>query len=103
MANFNMDDPSKQEQVRRGSHEYIPGEGKHGVYVPRDYLHREYPKVMDRTPAPQRKQFKSDQELELARQEWDAACRASIVNSKAEEEAWLAANGQEKQKKSKAA
>ena len=39
-ANFNMEDPAKQEQIRRGTHEYIPTAGKHGAYVRSVYKHR---------------------------------------------------------------
>ena len=45
-GNFNMEDPAKQEQIRRGHHEYIPTAGKHGTYVQRQYKHQEYPKML---------------------------------------------------------
>lgn len=93
MANFNQEDPAKQETVRRGSHEYKEGEGRHGRYVPKIYHHQEYPKVMDKTPAPQPKDFKgksdADLLLENARRGWDELQKASTVNNRKEEEAWL--------------
>ena len=93
MANMNMEDPAKQEAIRRGHHEYIPTAGKHGSYVPRPYKHQEYPKMMGKWPRPEFKEFKGKpnaQELyQVALQEWDAAMTASTVNNKAEETAWL--------------
>jgi hypothetical protein len=99
MANMNMDDASKQEKIRRGPHAYVTGEGRHGTYVERPYLHQEYPKVMDKTPAPQLKDFKGKPDADLlfenARKEWDDLQTASIVTSKAEEEAWIARHGRD--------
>jgi hypothetical protein len=106
MANMNMDDPSRQEQVRRGHHEYIPTAGKHGSYVPRQYdrSKNEYPKMMGSWPKPEYKDFRKQngveipgdlalQQYQLAMQEWDRLMTNSIVNSKAEETLWLKENG----------
>jgi hypothetical protein len=104
--NMNMDDPSRQEQVRRGHHEYIPTAGKHGSYVPRQYdrSKNEYPKMMGSWPKPEYKDFRKQngveipgdlalQQYQLAMQEWDRLMTNSIVNSKAEETLWLKENG----------
>lgn len=56
-TNFNVDDPVKQEQIRRGSHEYVPTAGKHGAYLPKAYVHQDYPKMMGKWPKPQHKDF----------------------------------------------
>jgi hypothetical protein len=103
-GNFNMDDPAKQEAIRRGSHEYIPTAGKHGSYVPKPYRHQEYPKMLGKWPKPQQKDFlkvngvaiPGDVALanfQAAMQEWDHAMTTSVVNSKQEEVAWLKENG----------
>lgn len=103
MANFNMDDPAKQEQIRRGHHRYDPAQGKHGTYVPTTYKHQEYPKMMGKWPRPEMKQFQMVNGVAIpgdialanynaAVAEWDRAMSASIVNSKAEENAWLKEN-----------
>ncbi len=93
MISFNLPDPTEQERIRRGSHEYKAEQGVHGRYVKKEYIHQEYPKVMDKTPCPQLKDFKgqSDPEilLEHARKRWDERCIASIVKNRAEEEAWI--------------
>lgn len=102
-ANFNMDDPAKQEQVRRGHHEYIPTAGKHGSYVPRQYKHQEYPKMLGKWPRPELKNFLSvngvsiptdlaTRNFELATKEWDDKMNASVVNNAAEERQWLKEN-----------
>ncbi len=49
-SNFNMEDPAKQEAIRRGPHKYIPTAGKHGSYVPEPYKHQEYPKMVCKDP-----------------------------------------------------
>jgi hypothetical protein len=96
-SNFNMEDPAKQEQIRRGTHEYIPTAGKHGSYVPRIYKHQEYPKMMGTWPKPQLADFKGKPDAqtlyELAMKAWNDAMTASVVNNKAEEQQWLKANG----------
>ncbi len=106
-GNFNMEDPAKQEQIRRGPHRYEPTAGKHGSYVaqPYDRSKNEYPKMMGKWPQPQLKQFQkseagvllSPQMAETAYQaalkSWNEAMEASIVHSKAEEAQWLKANG----------
>lgn len=103
-GNFNMEDPAKQEQIRRGSHEYVPQAGKHGTYVPKPYKHQEYPKMMGEWPRPQQASFLKQngvaipqdlalQQFQTALAEWDRAMTASIVHSKAEETAWLKENG----------
>src|ERR1700722_14769178 len=93
-SNFNMEDPAKQEQIRRGSHTYIPTAGKHGSYVPQPYKHQEYPKMMGTWPRPQFADYKGDGKpdpqlrYELAIKAWDDAMTASVVNNKAEELQW---------------
>lgn len=95
MANMNVLDPAEQEKIRRGPHSYVTGEGRHGLYKakPGGYLHEEYPKVMDKNPAPQSKQFKGQLNAELllenARREWDERQQASVVHNRTEEEKWL--------------
>jgi hypothetical protein len=95
-GNFNMEDPAKQESIRRGPHEYIPTAGKHGTYVAKPYKHQEYPKMMGKWPRPQFASFKgkadAQQLFEEAVKEWDRAMTASTVNSKAEEQQWLKEN-----------
>jgi hypothetical protein len=104
MANMNMEDPAKQEQIRRGHHEYIPTVGKHGAYVPRQYKHQEYPKMMGKWPKPELKNFlKSEngvivsqaiatENWQMAVKEWDETMSASVVNNAAEEKQWLREN-----------
>jgi len=89
-GNFNLLDPKVQEDIRRRPHEYVSGEGRHGFYKDKPYIHQEYPKVMDHTPAPLRKGFKSEPEFEQARQEWEQGQSASIVRNKEDEKRWLA-------------
>ena len=107
MANLprvNYSDPVIQEEIRRGTHEYVPTAGKHGEYRPKNwvptgrgplttYEHEEYPKMMLKTPRPQYKDFRrldnGDFLYDEAVKEWDIAMSLSIVNDKAEEEAWL--------------
>lgn len=102
---MNMDDPSKQEQIRRGTHEYVGSEGKHGAYVPRTYdrSKNEYPKMMGKWPRPEMKEFRTvngltipheiaAQNLQAALVEWDRAMTSSIVDSRAEEQQWLKEN-----------
>ena len=104
-GNFNMDDPSKQEAIRRGHHEYLPTAGKHGTYVPKQYdrSKNEYPKMMGKFPQPQQKDFLKVngvaipgdialQNYQAAMTEWDRAMSASVVNNKAEEVQWLKEN-----------
>jgi hypothetical protein len=104
MAGMNMDDPAKQEQIRRGHHEYIPTAGKHGTYVPKQYKHQEYPKMLGKWPRPELKHFQmvngvaipSDlaaSNYQAAMMDWDRAMTASTVNNAAEERAWLKENG----------
>ena len=96
-GNFNMEDPGKQESIRRGHHEYIPTAGKHGSYVAKPYKHEEYPKMMATFKKPEFAAFKgkpdAQQLFEEAVKEWDGAMMASRVNSKAEEQTWLKQNG----------
>lgn len=104
-SNFNIEDPSKQEQIRRGHHEYIPTAGKHGAYIPKPYKHQDYPKMMLDLPQPQLKEFQKtkagviipqDQALnnwQLAVQEWDRQMTASIVHNAEEEAQWKRKNG----------
>jgi len=113
MPNFNMEDPTEQEKVRRGPHTYLPTAGKHGAYVPNDGLNghpapydrekNEYPKMMAKLPQPQFKDFRERNgvaipgdialaNFQIAMQEWDRTMTASIVHSKAEEARWLREN-----------
>jgi hypothetical protein len=100
----NMLDAAEQEKIRRGHHEYVAAAGKHGSYVPRKYVHQEYPKMMGKWPKPEYKDFRKQngvevpsdvalQQFQNALTEWDAAMSASVVNSRAEEQAWLKENG----------
>jgi hypothetical protein len=102
-SNFNMEDPAKQESIRRGSHDYIPTAGKHGTYVPKPYKHQEYPKMMGKWPKPELKHFQNVNGVQVpgdialanfqnAMTEWDRAMTNSTVNNKAEEAAWLKEN-----------
>jgi hypothetical protein len=102
-GNFNMDDPSKQEAIRRGHHEYIPTAGKHGSYVPKQYRHQEYPKMLGTWAKPAMENFTKQngvqipqdlalQQFQAAMTEWDRAMSNSVVKSKAEEAQWLKEN-----------
>jgi hypothetical protein len=104
-GNFNMEDPVKQETIRRGHHEYVPTAGKHGSYVPRQYdrSKNEYPKMLGKWPKPEMKDFLkvngvsvptdiAQQQHQAALQDWDRAMSNSIVNNKAEEAQWLKEN-----------
>ncbi len=94
MISFNLPDPTEQEKIRRGPHEYIAEAGVHGRYVKKAYVRQEYPKIMDRTPYPQLKDFKDKPDAEIllehARKRWDERQTHSAVNSKAEEERYIA-------------
>lgn len=94
MISFNLPDPTEQEKIRRGSHRYVAEAGVHGRYVKETYIRQEYPKVMDKTPYPQLKDFagKMDAEilLEHARKQWDTRQSSSIVKNIEEEKNWLA-------------
>lgn len=112
MISHNLPDPTEQERIRRGPHTYMEMDGIHGRYIPTVngqpvadpkrqqgvYAHQEYPKVMDKTPCPQLKDFgkKADDftivVLEEARKEWDTRQMASIVKNKTEEQAWITAH-----------
>lgn len=103
-GSFNMEDPAKQESIRRGHHEYLPTAGKHGTYVPKQYRHQEYPKMMGKWPRPEFRDFKKQngvdipgdvalQQFQAAVTEWDRAMTLSTVNSRAEETQWLKENG----------
>lgn len=102
-ANFNMDDPAKQEAIRRGHHEYLPTAGKHGSYVPRQYQHQEYPKMLGKWPQPEMKDFLKVkgvsipgdlalQNFQAAMVEWDRKMTSSTVNGPDEEAQWLKQN-----------
>src|SRR6266498_3445857 len=102
-GNFNMEDPGKQEQVRRGHHRYEPTAGKHGTYVPTQYKHQEYPKMLGKWPKPELKNFlvvngvaipqdHALQQWQTAIAEWDRAMSSSVVNSRQEEQLWLKEN-----------
>lgn len=90
----NMQDPAVQESIRRGPHRYATGDGVHGTYVKLEggYKHQAYPKMMDRTPCPVRREFKFDSDFQEAFELWNQATSASVVENKAEEEAWTAAH-----------
>src|SRR5262249_48250640 len=94
VISFNLPDPTDQERIRRGPHKYQAEGGVHGRYVRDPYVFQDYPKIMDKTPYPQLKDFagKHDAEilLEHARKQWDARQTASIVKNEAEEKNWLA-------------
>lgn len=95
-ANFNLEDPAKQEAIRRGTHEYIPTAGKHGSYVTRQFKQQDYPKMMGKWPRPDRKTFEgldAQQKFEVATNEWSRAMEGSVVNSRSEEQQWLKENG----------
>ena len=93
MISFNLPDPTEQEKIRRAPHEYKAEAGVHGRYVKKEYIYQSYPKLMDKTPYPQLKDFKGQPEpeilLEHSRKRWDERQMASIVKNKTEEEAWL--------------
>lgn len=104
-GNFNMEDPTKLEAIRRGTHEYIPTAGKHGSYVPRQYdrSKNEYPKMMGKQPKPEQKDFLKVngvsipgdialQNYQTAMAEWDRYMTSTIVNGPAEEKQWLREN-----------
>jgi hypothetical protein len=96
MSSMNMEDPGKQEAIRRGHHEYLPTAGKHGTYVSKQYRHQEYPKMIGKFPQPVTKDFPGldgGQRFEAALRDWDRAMQLSVVNSKAEEAQWLKENG----------
>jgi hypothetical protein len=96
--NYNLEDPAKQEQIRRGHHEYIPSAGRHGRYQPAAWVrgqHNDYPKMMGKWPKPMLKDFSGPDAQVLydqALKEWDSAMTASIVRSKSEEATWLKQN-----------
>jgi hypothetical protein len=98
--NYNTSDALQQERIRRGPHEFAPGPDGKNIYQTKIHQHQEYPKVMDRTPAPKLsdKDFKGKPDapvlLEQAMKEWEAGQTASIVHNKAEEERWLKAHGE---------
>jgi hypothetical protein len=101
MANFNQEDPAKQEAIRRKPHRYVEGDGRHGRYVEETFQSTdEYPKIMDRTPPPQPAEFKGKPNwevlLETARREFDERQTQSIVHNKAQEQAWLEAHKDER-------
>ena len=103
MSNMNMDDPAKQEAIRRGHHRYEPTAGKHGSYVPTQYKHQEYPKMMGKWPQPKFADFQKVNgvaipndialaNFQAAMVDWDRAMTASTVNNPAEERQWLKEN-----------
>lgn len=102
-GNYNLEDPVQQETIRRGSHEYVPTEGKHGMYRPKPYHHQEYPKMLGKYPRPEYKDFREVNGVLLpadlaianfqnAMVEWDRLMTSSIVHNKTEEREWLGAN-----------
>jgi hypothetical protein len=97
--NYNLEDPGKQEAIRRGHHEYLPTAGRHGRYQPAPWVrgtHNDYPKMMGKWPRPVFADFKgqpdAQQSFEAALRDWDQAMTASIVRNKAEEVQWLKQN-----------
>lgn len=102
-SNFNMEDPAEQERIRRGHHRYQEGDGKHGTYVPTTYRHQEYPKMLGKWPKPELRDFLKQngvaipqdlatQQWQAAMADWDRLMSGSVVNTKAEEAAWLKEN-----------
>lgn len=98
--NFNMDDPSEQDKIRRQPHEYVGADDRHGRYVPKPYKHQEYPKMMANAkdfPKPEMKDFRGKPDAqalyEAAVREWDDFLTKSIVQNKQEEMTWLKQNG----------
>lgn len=93
MPDFNVQDPAKLEKIRSGSHAYVQGEGRHGTYVERPYLHQEYPKIMDKTPIPTIRDFKGKQDaallLDNAMKDWEEVQRDSTVHNKSQEADWI--------------
>lgn len=103
-GNYNMEDPAVQEKIRRGPHEYIATAGKHGMYVAKPFRQQEYPKMMGKAPHPKRQDFErvngvivpadlAQANYQHAVVEWDRYMTSTLVNSKAEEQAWLKENG----------
>jgi hypothetical protein len=103
-GNFNMEDPTVQERIRRGPHKYIPTAGKHGAYVAVQPKFEEYPKMMAKLPQPQLKDFLKvkgvaiPNDLALANyqqamSEWDRAMTDSVVYNPEQEQRWLKENG----------
>jgi hypothetical protein len=97
--NYNLEDPAKQEEIRRGHHEYLPTAGKHGRYQKTQWIRgpqNDYPKMMSKTPAPTMAAFKgqpdAQQRFDQAMKDWDTHMTSSIVKDKAEEQKWLKAN-----------
>jgi len=84
-------DPAVQEKIRRGPHEYVRGDGVHGIYVTRPAKELEYPKMLDNTTCPTRRQFKTEPEFNEAVEDWKRQTDSSIVHNKEEERAWHAA------------
>lgn len=99
-----MEDPAKQESIRRGHHEYIPTAGKHGAYAPKVYKHQEYPKMLGKFAKPEQKDFLVSaggvsipqdlalQNYNVALSDWDRAMSNSVVNNATEERDWLKKN-----------
>ena len=101
MISFNLPDPSEQERIRRASHKYVAEQGVHGRYIKEAYVYQEYPKIMDKTPYPQLKDFKGKQDAEIllehARKRWDERQLASVVRNKSEEASYLAEHANDTQ------
>lgn len=95
MASGKLLDPKQQEDIRRQTHEYQEGGGRHGLYVKAQYHHQEYPKVMDTTPVPIRKKFTSESDFQDAIKDWEQNQSASIVKNKDEERAWIESHEEE--------
>ncbi len=93
MPDFNVQDPAKLDAIRKKPHAYVQGEGRHGTYVDRPYIHQEYPKIMDKMPPPTMKDFKGKADAPLlfenAMKEWEEVQRESTVHNKAQEADWL--------------
>jgi hypothetical protein len=96
---------SEQQRIRRGQHEWksTGPDDQHGIYVEKPYVYQEYPKMMGKWPRPEYKQFlrsngvevpadKAHERYEAAVREWSEAMSGSVVNSAAEEQAWLRKN-----------
>lgn len=102
-GNFNMLDPTVQEDIRRKPHEYVATEGKHGMYREKPYVHQEYPKMMGKYERPTFEQFTKSNGVVLpgdvalvnfqaALTDWNRAMAATVVHNKSQEREWLANN-----------
>jgi len=115
-GNFNIDDPAKQEKIRREPHEYIPTAGRHGAYRPKPYDREanEFPKMAaslakdskgrPKYPRPELKDFLTQRGVsipleaaqtqhEQAVKAWDDFCTRSICANQSQVDEWLKIHG----------